>query len=52
MTPTLPKVSIIIPAYNVDRYIRRAVESLQHQTFEDFELLAVDDGSSDRTPDP
>ena len=49
MTPTLPKVSIIIPAYNVDRYIRRAVESLQHQTFEDFELLAVDDGSSDRT---
>ena len=49
MTPTLPKVSIIMPAYNVDRYIRRAVESLQHQTFEDFELLAVDDGSSDRT---
>ena len=49
MTPRLPKISIIMPAYNVDRYVRRAVESLQHQTFEDWELLAVDDGSSDRT---
>lgn len=46
-----PKVSIIIPAYNVDRYIGRAIESLQRQTFKDFELLVVDDGSTDRTGD-
>ena len=44
-----PKVSVIMPAYNVDRYVRRAVESLQNQTLSDFELLVVDDGSTDRT---
>ncbi len=38
-----------MPAYNVDRYVRRAVQSLQIQSFDDFELLVVDDGSSDRT---
>ncbi|OFK22478.1 glycosyltransferase family 2 protein [Olsenella sp. HMSC062G07] len=49
MSPTQPKISVIMPAYNVAAYVGRAVESLQHQTFEDFELLAVDDGSQDRT---
>ncbi|WP_282742067.1 glycosyltransferase family 2 protein [Olsenella uli] len=49
MTPKVPMVTVIMPAYNVDRYVRRAVESLQHQVLEDFELLVVDDGSSDRT---
>ncbi len=49
MTPKAPKISIIMPAYNVGRYVRRAVESIQHQTFADFELLVVDDGSTDRT---
>ncbi len=46
-----PTVSVIMPAYNVDRYVRRAVESLQNQTLSDFELLVVDDGSKDRTGD-
>lgn len=44
-----PKVSVIMPAYNVDRYVGRAIESLQRQTMGDFELLVVDDGSTDRT---
>jgi glycosyltransferase involved in cell wall biosynthesis len=44
-------VSVIMPVYNVDRFIMRAVESLQRQTFEDFELIAVDDGSTDRSGD-
>ena len=44
-----PKVSVIIPAYNVDRFIGRAIESLQNQTLRDFELLVVDDGSTDHT---
>ncbi len=44
-----PKVSVIIPAYNVDRFIGRAIESLQNQALKDFELLVVDDGSTDRT---
>ena len=46
-----PKVSVVMPAYNVDRYVRRAVQSLQNQTLSDFELLVVDDGSTDRTGD-
>lgn len=49
MTPKVPKISVIMPAYNVDRYVYRAVQSLQNQTFSDFELLVVDDGSTDRT---
>lgn len=51
MSLSQPTVSVIIPAYNVDRYVRRAVESLQNQTFPDFEVLVVDDGSKDRTGD-
>ena len=46
-----PKISVIMPAYNVDRYVGRAIESMQNQTFEDIEILVVDDGSSDRTGD-
>ena len=38
-----------MPAYNVGRYVRRAVESLQKQTLRSFELLVVDDGSTDQT---
>lgn len=49
MTPKQPQISVIMPAYNVGRYVRRAVESLQRQSCRDFELLAVDDGSTDRT---
>lgn len=38
-----------MPAYNVAGYVRRAVESLQNQSLRDFELIVVDDGSTDRT---
>lgn len=44
-----PKVSVVIPAYNVDRFVARAIESVQNQTLADIEVLVVDDGSSDRT---
>lgn len=40
-------ISIILPVYNVEAYLRRCVESLLAQTFTDFELLLVDDGSTD-----
>ena len=40
-----------MPVYNVDKYVGRAVESLQNQTLRDFELLIVDDGSTDRSGD-
>ena len=43
-----PKISIIVPVYNVEPYIRRCIDSILSQTFKDFELILVDDGSPDR----
>jgi glycosyltransferase involved in cell wall biosynthesis len=42
-----PKVSVIMPVYNVERYVGRAIESILAQTLGDFEFLVVDDGSQD-----
>jgi len=44
-----PVVRIIMPAYNAERFIERAVESILAQSFSEWELVIVDDGSSDRT---
>ncbi|AVH64772.1 glycosyl transferase [Nostoc sp. 'Peltigera membranacea cyanobiont' 213] len=44
-----PKVSVIIPAYNTEAYIAKAIESALEQTLNDIELIVVDDGSSDQT---
>lgn len=45
----MTKISIVIPAYNVEGYIDRCLQSLVDQTFSDFEVLIMDDGSSDNT---
>ena len=41
----MAQVSIIVPVYQVEKYIRKCIESIQAQTFSDFELILVDDGS-------
>ena len=46
-----PVVSAMMPAYNVEKYIGEAIESVLYQTFGDWELIIVDDGSQDRTPE-
>ncbi len=44
-----PQVSVVVPAYNVRSYIEQALVSLERQSFEDFEAIIVDDGSTDGT---
>jgi teichuronic acid biosynthesis glycosyltransferase TuaG len=48
--PTNPSVSVITPAYNTARYLGETVEAVLKQSWSDFELLIVDDGSTDETP--
>ena len=44
------KVSVIIPVYNVENYLERAVDSVLNQTLSDIEIILVDDGSPDQSP--
>ena len=47
---TNPRVSVVIPLYQTERYIAEALRSVLAQTFDDFEVLVIDDGSSDKGP--
>ena len=45
----MPTVSVVLPAYNSELFIHDAIDSILAQTYQDFELLLIDDGSTDRT---
>ncbi len=45
----MPRVSIVVPAWNAEKFIRRTLETVAAQTYRDFEVLVVDDGSADKT---
>lgn len=47
----LPLVSVIVPAYNVEQYVFQCLESLRKQTYSNVEVVIVNDGSKDRTPE-
>ncbi len=46
----MSKISIIIPVYNIEKYLNQCLDSVINQTFKDLEIICVDDGSTDRCP--
>ncbi len=43
------KISVIMPVYKVEKYVRKAIESIQNQTLKEFEFLIIDDGTPDNS---
>ena len=43
----MPEISVIVPVYKVQQYLQQCIDSILAQTFEDFDLILVDDGSPD-----
>ncbi len=46
-----PRISVVMPVYNGERFFSEAIESILNQSYRDFEFIIVDDGSTDSTPD-
>lgn len=47
----MPKVSVVIPVYNAERHLRQCIDSVTAQSFKDIEVICVDDGSTDGSPE-
>lgn len=46
-----PKISVIVPVYNTERYLPTCIESILNQNYRNFELILIDDGSTDKSAD-
>ena len=44
----MPDITVVVPVYNVEQYLSRCVDSILAQTYMDFDLILVDDGSPDK----
>jgi len=49
MSENAPKISVIVPMYNAEKYLSLCINSILAQTFKDFELILIDDCSTDKT---
>ena len=49
MSSNIPKISLIIPVYNTEKFLERALKSVEKQTFKYFETIIVNDGSTDKS---
>ena len=49
MKRKMPRVSVVMPVYNVEKYLKESLASLISQSFKNFELICVDDGSTDKS---
>lgn len=45
----MPQISVIIPVYNTEKYVARCLRSILQSTYQDFEIICVDDGSTDKS---
>lgn len=51
MSETMPLISVIVPVYNCEKYLRECVNSIREQTYPNLEIILIDDGSTDRSGD-
>lgn len=49
MREYIPKISIIVPVYNAEKYLKGCIEAILNQSFQEFELIIIDDGSKDKS---
>ena len=49
MNPSMPLISVIVPVYNVEKYLDRCLRSIVHQTYQNLEIILVNDGSTDKS---
>ena len=47
----MPKISIIVPIYNAEKVLKRCVDSILNQSYKNFELILINDGSKDKSID-